>query len=278
MKRNGTPNRDRAIHALARSMPRVHRRDGETLRINLRGPIVKDGSREKGISLIPIEAALISNRSAPYVEVTISSPGGSLLVAERIVAALDRHQGHKTVIADHDCSSAATLILMACDFRQATPGTRLVFHATDAAPRDRARWTAERHLAYARVLQSADRRIVELYAKRTGRPTSVFAKEIKSEKTMSLNRAMDLGVIDCLDGEEIWRNGRPYAFPRGCYASSSPPPPLLALRQNEFSLLRQEISRGIRSGSFERGQIFGHMAFTRAGGFSGDWPKLMEIR
>jgi ATP-dependent protease ClpP protease subunit len=276
MKPKTTPNRDRAIHALARSMPRVHRRDGETLRINLRGPIVNDGSREKGISLVPIEAALISNRGAAHVEVTISSPGGNLLVAQRIVAALDRHDGFKTIIAAGDCSSAATLILMAGDFRQATPGTRLLFHGADAPPRDRARWTAERHLTYARVLQRANKQIVQLYAKRTGRPTSVFANEIKNEKSMSLNRAMDLGVIDCLDGEEIWRNGRPFAFPRGCYGSA--PPAMLAVRQNEFSLYRQATARGIRNGAFQRGQIFGHLAFTRAGGFDGDWSKLMGKR
>jgi hypothetical protein len=112
-------------------------------------------------------------------------------------------------------------------------------------------------------------KIMNTYAARTGRDPSIFAKEMRNEKYMSIERAINLGVIDCLAGEEIWRNNRPYAFPRGDYGSS-----VFASRQGEFSQYRQTIARAFHNGA--RGQIFGHVALTRAGGFDGDWNKLLR--
>ncbi|MDO8398906.1 MAG: ATP-dependent Clp protease proteolytic subunit [Bradyrhizobium sp.] len=255
---------------MARYLPKVHRRDGDTLRLTLQGRVGPRPGEKKGISSIAVEAALLAHRRAPHVEVRITSPGGNVYDAEKVVAALDRHPGYITTIADGECCSAATLILMAGDFRQATHGTKLLFHAVEIPPEKGGRWTREKHLTIAALLQREDQKLVDLYAARTGRSAEMFAKEIRNERLMSLNRAADLGVIDCLEGEEIWRNGRPFAW-HGYPASS--PPALLALRWDEFSKARQAFIAGASNGQ-QRGRVFGHLAFTRAGGFDG--PRSMD--
>ena len=120
---------------------------------------------------------------------------------------------------EQQCDSAATLILMAGDFRQAASvETHLLLHCADIDPdaeyRNRPpRWTAERHLSSARAIKKWDRKLVNMYAERATASANFFERELQTETRLPIAIARSWGVIHCLVGEETWRNGRPYYWP-----------------------------------------------------------------
>ena len=206
--------RDRAILALGRLAPKTYRFANGVLSFDLRGRILDSGETSAGIALLPIEYALLAHADATHVRVRIRSEGGSLVQANRIYSALRRHRGHITTVADGQCASAATVILMAGDFRQASAGTRLLLHAPEISPaKPDQRWTADKHRRVSAFLKQWETTLVDLYAERTGRDATAFRAEIGTEQGMHIPRATSLGVIHCVEGMERWNAGRPYFHP-----------------------------------------------------------------
>lgn len=210
-------NRARMLRALARvqslstreeTPQQIHRRIGCDLFLNIRGLILGAAGTEKGIKLQDVERALADNRRADRIFVRIDSEGGSVDAAEGIRSALRHHGAYVTAIADEVCASAATLILMAGDFRLAAPGSLILLHqaSVDASTR----WTADQHRRVAQKLDRANAVLTAAYARTTGKPLGEFRKEIANERPMPLSRARSLNVIHCLEGEERWIAGRPH--------------------------------------------------------------------
>lgn len=209
-------NRARVMLALARvqalsvrkTPPQIHRRIGCDLFLNIRGPIVGAAGTESGIKLQDVEHALAANRRADRIFVRITSEGGSVDAAEGIRSAVRKHGAYVTTIADDVCASAATLILMAGDFRLASQGSFILLHqaSVDASTR----WTADKHRRVAQRLDRANAVLTAAYARATGKPIEEFKKEIANEQPMSLSRARALNIIHCLEGQERWIAGRPH--------------------------------------------------------------------
>jgi ATP-dependent protease ClpP protease subunit len=209
-------NRARARLAFARidaltakaPSPQIHRRIGCDLFLNIRGPIDAPEVSEQGVRLQDVERALSENRRADRIFVRITSRGGSVNAAEGIRNALRDHGGYVTTIADEVCASAATIVLMAGDFRIASPGSHILLHQASLDPRTR--WTADKHRRIAQKLDHANAALTAAYARATGKPIEEFKKEIANERPMPLSRARALNLIHCMEGQERWIAGRPH--------------------------------------------------------------------
>lgn len=205
------PNRVRAILALGRDVPHIHRAVGSDLFIKIKGQIVGAGAdlpAEGGVGWLQVAYALNAHRSASRIFVHITSQGGSLQAADRIRESLREHGAYVTAVADGVCASAATMVLMAGDFRMASPGTRLLLHQASIEPDGR--WTSGVHRRVAAALDVANSKLVTAYAEVSGKMPREFEKEIGNENPMSLTRARHLNLIHCMEGEERWIGGRPY--------------------------------------------------------------------
>ncbi|MFK4726426.1 ATP-dependent protease ClpP protease subunit [Bradyrhizobium niftali] len=222
------------------------------LDLDLRGRILNSGESGAGISAFSVQYALQAFPRAHEVRVRICSEGGSLLQSERVYVGLRQHGAHITTIADRQCSSAATVILMAGDLRQATAGTQLLLHAPEVSPPTEGRWTAREHMRAGNYLHEWSEALIDLYADRTGQPRGIFTDEIGNERPMYTPRAKSLGVIHCLEGEEMWNGGKPYWHPEVRSLISARPG--IAAMQKMVAEKPWVFS----------GKIFGHAAFSKA--------------
>lgn len=245
--------RQRIILALGRSEPHVHRYlpSKGLLTFNLTGRVLNTGEAGPGISLFSVEYALAAHRNADQIVVRINSEGGSVRQANKIYDALRGYGAHVSVVADKLCASAATIILMAGDFRQAAPNTRFLLHAPEIDPKER--WTAKKHTQVAALLAQHQRNLVDLYSHRTGLEPAVFERELAHEAPMSLSRAKTLNLIHCVEGQETWKGGRPYYHPDVVA--------FLAPRKKQMAAARRAMDA---NQSAYAGVIFGSVTLSKA--------------
>lgn len=248
-------NRNRAILAMGRSLPRVHHSAGQDLFIDIEGEILSaldDG--KPAVTPLQVDYALTSHSTADRIFVRINSNGGSLPAGERIRSLLRGHGAYVTTIADTVCASAATVVLMAGDFRTSTPNCKLLLHQAEIRP-GKGRWTANVHRRLAAKLDEANAALVKAYTEATGMPARDFLKEIGNEGFMSLARAQRLNLIHCKEGEERWVNGRPY------WGGS--PEEFISSRLRDLAEAR---SAAYRHGSGAIGSVaFSRLAISKAG-------------
>jgi ATP-dependent protease ClpP protease subunit len=163
-------------------------RDGDKLRINLRGKVGHhDGSN---IHPTAIEALLARHRDISRITVSIDSPGGWLKDGIAIHDMLRDHKACVQTIAGAECSSAASVILMAGSFRQAHQHSNIVLHlgVRDVVD-DGKRWTADRHRRVATALDKSDRTMIDIY-KRAG--VGVSSELLKAE--LANDQALPIGI------------------------------------------------------------------------------------
>jgi ATP-dependent protease ClpP protease subunit len=165
----------------------------------------------QGILADHVRAALALYPRASHIEVTINSPGGTVKDAFEIYKMLRAHGAYITTIADDLCASAATIILMAGDLRQAWPESRLKIHCAATPETLLKRWTAAALRRHAEITEMVDQRILEIYTTRCG-SRAFFERELSTEDYLPHIAARAFGVIHCYVGEEVWKNGRPYHF------------------------------------------------------------------
>lgn len=172
------------------------------------GPIGHPG----GFDATMVKAALESHRSAEFVEVDITSDGGSTKEAFAIYSALKDHPGYVVTRADKVCASAATIVLAAGNHREAYPGTKLLLHRAEIVPPSRSRWTASLHLRRAESLKRTDAKILDIYAACAPAARELFQREMDTESFLPLGVAKSWGLIHCMAGEARWIAGRPYTY------------------------------------------------------------------
>lgn len=180
--------------------PAVSIHSDDMLEISLCGQIGAD----KPISLESVRLCLAA-RCFRHLHIVITTTGGIVDEAFRIYDFIRSQPASVSAQANGLCLSAGMVILMAGDLRSASTGTELLLHPAgiqrdDVLP-DRLTWKILQ--AQADNLAAIDRRVVELFANRTGWPAEWFAKEIETEDLLSEADAIETGLIHEFEGMTV---------------------------------------------------------------------------
>lgn len=128
------------------------------------------------------------------LEITINSPGGSVLDGYRVYNALRemRSRGVRVVATVNTlAASMGSVILMAADERKAVEGARIMIHeAAQTVAGD-----SEDHDRAAKLLDSISDEIAGIYAKATGGKKDDMRDLMKKETWMGAEQAKSLGFI-----------------------------------------------------------------------------------
>lgn len=128
------------------------------------------------------------------VEVTINSPGGSVMEGTRIYNALRQMSARGvevTTTVDGLAASMGSVILMAGDIRQMTKGSRVMIHEASTMAWGDAR-TMKRN---AELLESISAEIAGIYAERTGGDATAIRSLMFDETWMDSAKAQELGFV-----------------------------------------------------------------------------------
>jgi ATP-dependent Clp endopeptidase proteolytic subunit ClpP len=128
------------------------------------------------------------------VEVTINSPGGSVMEGTRIYNALRGMAARGveiTTTVDGLAASMGSVILMAGDVRQMTKGSRVMIHEASTMAWGDAR-TMQRN---ADLLEGISAEIAGIYAERTGGDVAAIRGLMYDETWMDASKAQELGFV-----------------------------------------------------------------------------------
>jgi ATP-dependent protease ClpP protease subunit len=159
------------------------------------GPIGNRDELGRGVFADDIEATLGRSPAALEVTLLIDSGGGLVAEARKIYAALRSRRARISARVVGECSSAATIILLAADHREAVPGAHFVVHGVASVPATGGRMTAERHRSFARSLELTNIDMARFYARRCGRSEAAFRAHLAKEQKLSAAKACELGLI-----------------------------------------------------------------------------------
>jgi ATP-dependent protease ClpP protease subunit len=153
----------------------------------------------------PVNAARVSRTLRGYpeakqIEVTIDSRGGNLAEARKIYALLRGSGKHVSARVIGKCASAATIILLAGDWREASSTATFLLHDIELDPErgrpdNESRWTADFHSRVSKLMREENHTLVSFYAGRTGKPAHVFRQAMDGQKEMTANEAARLGLV-----------------------------------------------------------------------------------
>jgi ATP-dependent Clp protease protease subunit len=148
------------------------------------------------------------NSDATEIELSIDSVGGNEREGFQIYEALRAHRAHVTATAGDVCMSAASLIFMAGDRREAYPWTKFLIHRGEVdrgqleqhARATGHRWTSDQYAALATAMAKSDGRLLDVYVQRTRGDRRWIEREMKTESPMTLLLAEQHGFIHGLVG------------------------------------------------------------------------------
>ncbi|MEJ8573463.1 Clp protease ClpP [Microbaculum marinum] len=190
------PRREMARSIVSRMVDTKPTRALDTLHLTLSGPIGSTDRLGQSIRASAVKATLASNKYASQIVVRLNSTGGSVHEAQAIYDALVRHRARVTVRVTDTCASAATIILLAGDERIAPPDATVMLHGIEVPlPTGARRWTAERYAETAAHLRDEQRRLINLFARRTGGRRAFFEAQFKDERPMHPETALRHGLL-----------------------------------------------------------------------------------
>ncbi len=132
--------------------------------------------------------------SASTIEVIINSGGGSLADARQVYALLRADGRPITTRVAGACCSAATIVLLAGEYREAVAGSQFLLHEVEVRPIN-GRWTAAARDKEAEYLRKQNEELARFYAGRTGRTAAEFERVIKQDTEYDVKWAEDKGLI-----------------------------------------------------------------------------------
>jgi ATP-dependent protease ClpP protease subunit len=196
------PNRDRELVRNALAAARLNGRVGAYGPSNvilIEGEILREGDKPRpgAVTVAAVRAQLAELKAdgAPEIVVRISSEGGSLRSAMKIYDSLRAFPGRVSarVAEGCECSSAATIILCAADWREAAPDALFMLHF--AAMMKGGRGTAAEHRQFAGEIATGDRAMAKLYAARCGGAVAKFEQIMGLSQVLSAKRAAEIGLV-----------------------------------------------------------------------------------
>lgn len=153
-----------------------------TLHMSLKGQIGKE------ITAREVHQRIACNPHVRRILIKLDSPGGDLRTAQRIYdilrAAAATHS-HISGRVTGECSSAAILILLAADWREAVPSAKFYFHGSASSAPDPHRWTWEAHAAQAELVRKADAALIDTLVARCGGPRWRYERLVEMEETIN---------------------------------------------------------------------------------------------
>ena len=162
----------------------------KTLELDLYG-IVGDTWGD-GIAPAKVVALLRNADGAEEIVVRINSAGGVATDGIAIMDALKDHPAKVTVKIDGIAASAASLIAMAGDTIEVGEGAFLMVHK----PWGYAIGTDEDMLKVAEVLEKMEGEIVNVYARRSGKPVETVKEWVQNETWFTGAEAVAAGLAD----------------------------------------------------------------------------------
>lgn len=131
------------------------------------------------------------------MDVWIKSPGGDVIAAIGMYNAITAYPGPVNVKVEY-AASAASMIAMAGDTVEATPGSLMMIHN----PVTGAEGTAEQLRRSANALDEVKAAIINTYEKKTGLNRDKLSAMMDDETWMSAQTAVKYGFADSISGEQ----------------------------------------------------------------------------
>jgi ATP-dependent Clp protease protease subunit len=132
------------------------------------------------------------------LNININSPGGSVFDGLAIYNMLARHAAKKIVTIDGLAASAASFIAMAGDIIIMPKNAFMMIHRASTWA-----WGNTDDLAKAiELLQSIDKNLVDIYAKRCKKPKKKVKEMLDAETWMDGTEAVEMGFADKLENEK----------------------------------------------------------------------------
>jgi len=135
---------------------------------------------------------------AKNITLRINSPGGDVFDGVAIYNAIRRHSAEVTVHVDGIAASAASFIAMAGDRVVMAPHSQMMIHEASGlciGPSADMRQMAD-------ILDKSSDNIAAIYAEKAGGTVEEWRGRMKEETWLSDQEACDLGLADCIDGQE----------------------------------------------------------------------------
>lgn len=149
------------------------------------------------------QAFLAENADATEIDVELRSDGGYADMAFDIHDQL-RNCGKVVHIVGYNVKSAAVAILLAAEKenRSLTKLAPLMIHQATIDPYSLGNMNTTQLAALATELKEYDEKLLDLYVERTGSDRKVLSKEMANDKSMTAERALELGFCGkILDGQ-----------------------------------------------------------------------------
>lgn len=149
------------------------------------------------------QAFLAENADATEIDVELRSDGGYADMAFDIHDQL-RNCGKVVHIVGYNVKSAAVAILLAAEKenRALTKLAPLMIHQATIDPYSLGNMNSTQLAALATELKEYDEKLLDLYVERTGTDRKVLSKEMANDKSMTAERALELGFCGkILDGQ-----------------------------------------------------------------------------
>jgi ATP-dependent protease ClpP protease subunit len=143
--------------------------------------------------------------NSPIV-VRIHSEGGSVFEAFAIYDLIDSYKGHSTGVVASMAFSAASLILCACDEAEATANAYVMVHSPHMDDADDG--PHQMSPSEKKLLASLRERMIAIYSRRTGKPSSVISRLVDQETFFDVEAAIGLGIVDRISNRTSAVNAR----------------------------------------------------------------------
>ncbi len=148
-------------------------------------------------ALIRAQAAEKIDGQLPPLKVLISSSGGLAVPGFEIVDAISNYPGQVTGVIQSYCRSMATIILQACDWRQATENSKILIHNPLATNVSWDILTNKKKLAASIArLRVTRKKAIDYLSRGTGRSFKEVAAQCAKNKDFTPKEAKAYGLID----------------------------------------------------------------------------------
>jgi ATP-dependent protease ClpP protease subunit len=129
------------------------------------------------------------------VHVTIDSHGGDLRAALRLAKRIEAHHGPTVATVTGRCSSAAVVVLAACQYRRAVAYASFLIHEAAAIPPGQ-RLTSPAAMELARAADRGNAVLFPYLARRLGLPLEEIIAIGEGEGArFRIEKALDLGLV-----------------------------------------------------------------------------------